>query len=295
MNLNSPSLTIALPVFNGGAALRSAVQSIIDQSYQDWELLIIDDGSTDGMIEQLPQISDPRVRIICDGENKGLAARLNEAIKIARGVYFGRMDHDDICHPDRFFEQISYLNAHDEVDLLGAQCVAINERNELIGALPTSISHNDICSRPWVGFYMPHPTWCGRIEWFRRYLYKESPAPYCCEDQELLLRTYAMSHYHVLPRYLLAYRVRSNTTLRRSWKNRWAWCREQINLLGKKRKYIYVLLSVLVTICRISLDVGKKIKTVTGGAVSQSDQVGPEVELVWNEIISKVSNVDISK
>jgi glycosyltransferase involved in cell wall biosynthesis len=90
----TPLATVAMPVFNAGRFLRPAVLSIIRQTLTDWELLIIDDGSTDGAVDSIADIDEPRIIIVRDGENKGLAARLNEAADRARGKYFARMDQD---------------------------------------------------------------------------------------------------------------------------------------------------------------------------------------------------------
>jgi len=89
---NAPLITVAMPIFNAGSYLRLAVLSIVRQTFADWELLIIDDGSTDNALQDIADIRDHRIRILRDGENKGLAARLNEAIDLARGRYFARMD-----------------------------------------------------------------------------------------------------------------------------------------------------------------------------------------------------------
>ncbi|WP_419902635.1 glycosyltransferase family 2 protein [Kiloniella sp.] len=254
----TPLLTIALPVYNGGNTLRVAVQSILDQTFTDWELYIIDDGSSDGAVEALPQSSDPRIHVLRDGNNKGLSSRLNEAVQMAQGTYFARMDHDDICHPERFSKQITYLKSNHDVDLLGAFCITINEQSQIVGTLPTAITHEQICKKPWLGFYLPHPTWCGKIEWFRANSYKHNPAPYCCEDQELLLRAYSTSRYHALPMNLLAYRVRTNTPMKRLWRNRWAWCKEQVNYFKAHQKKRLIALTCLAAIARISNDLMKK-------------------------------------
>ena len=222
----SPLVTIALPVFNGGRNLRLAVQSILNQTFADWELLIIDDGSTDDALATLPQPLDPRIRILSDGRNKGLATRLNEAIGLARGSLFARMDHDDVAHQERLQRQVAFLRSHPEVDLLGAKCVTMSEDEKIVGELPSSVTHAEVCRRPWLGFYLAHPTWMGRIDWFRRHRYAE-PGPYCCEDQELLLRAYAESRYHALPDALLAYRVRNKPRLGKLLKTRWALFRVQ--------------------------------------------------------------------
>ena len=88
----APLVTVAMPIFNAGSYLRLAVLSIVRQTFADWELLIIDDGSTDNALQDIADIRDHRIRILRDGENKGLAARLNEAIDLACGSYFACMD-----------------------------------------------------------------------------------------------------------------------------------------------------------------------------------------------------------
>ncbi len=179
-----PLVSVAMPVFNGGQHLLAAISSIVEQTFANWELLLIDDGSTDGAIASLPAGLDTRIRVLSDGLNQGLAARLNQSILLARGKYFARMDHDDVAHPQRLECQVRYLESHAGTDLLGTRCVAISERDEILGELPFHENHDDICSRPWLGFYLPHPTWMGRTEWFFKYGYAE-PAPFRCEDQEL--------------------------------------------------------------------------------------------------------------
>src|SRR5450830_847145 len=91
-----PLVTVAMPVYNAGKYLRLAVLSIVKQTFTDWEMLVIDDGSTDNAFDSIADIKDDRIRILRDGTNKGLAARLNEAIDLARGQYFARMDQDDV-------------------------------------------------------------------------------------------------------------------------------------------------------------------------------------------------------
>ena len=103
-----PRVTVALAVLNGGEALKHAICSVINQSWPHWELLLLDDGSTDEAIGRLPFLYDPRIVVIRDGQNLGLSSRLNQAIDIAKGEYVARMDHDDICHPERFARQVAF-------------------------------------------------------------------------------------------------------------------------------------------------------------------------------------------
>jgi glycosyltransferase involved in cell wall biosynthesis len=250
---DDPLVTVALPVHNGGADLEKAVRSILNQSWANWELLLIDDGSTDGCIDRLSSLSDHRIFVIRDGQNLGLASRLNQAVSMAKGEYFARMDHDDLCHPERFARQIAFLQLHPEVDLLATQCFAIDERERLVGLLPSAISHADICRRPWQGFYMAHPSWMGRVEWFRSNLY-QCPAPYCCEDQELLLRAHYSSCYHTLPERLLGYRIRAYTPWRKQFRTRISMGKMKIMHFLGQGKLLDALLSGLIALVRIGYD-----------------------------------------
>lgn len=245
-----PLVTIALPVLNGGVFLESAVRSIIKQTWSNWELLIIDDGSTDSSIDNLPYLADPRVFVLRDGKNKGLAARLNEAIALSRGDYFARMDHDDICHSDRILRQVIFLEKNEDIDLLATKCSAIGEDGRDKGGWPFAAEHSEICKRPWLGFYMPHPSWMGRISWFRQNQYK-TPAPYCCEDQELLLRTYRSSKYHALSDVLLAYRLRAHTPWRKASRTIFALLAVQVNYFLSRGEFVNVLMSLCAAVVRL--------------------------------------------
>lgn len=285
----NPKLTIALPVFNGGDDLSLAVQSILNQSFQNWELLILDDGSTDGSVDRLQKIlADPRVSIVRDGQNKGLSVRLNQAISLARGEYFARMDHDDISHPDRFAIQFVFMDKNPSVDLVGAQCVTMDEQGCVNGELPRAVTHEEICRRPWQGFYLAHPTWLGRTSWFKRHLYK-NPAPYCSEDQELLLRASTASQYCSSPQYLLAYRVRTHTAWGKMWKTRISLCQVQLAYFYEHQQYRNALLSCIATLFRICKDAIKIVafrlhltRTKSKPCLSQ-DSVQ-----FWSDLIAKL-------
>lgn len=256
---SSPTVTIALSVLNGGSLLKLAVCSIVNQTFYDWELLILDDGSTDGAIEQLPFLDDPRIVLVRDGQNKGLSERLNQAIIMAKGRYFARMDHDDICHHERLAMQVAFLDANPHIDLLATECFTMDENEKLNGSLPSAIEHEAICARPWLGFPMPHPSWMGRIEWFRKHLY-QSPGPYCCEDNELLLRAYRFSHYHTLSSYLLAYRVRTHTSWRKLYRTRIAMLNMQIKYFYQQKDLAALVLASAATLLRLGRDVWREVQ-----------------------------------
>lgn len=249
----TPMVTVAMSVLNGGILLESAVRSVLKQSWLNWELILLDDGSSDGAIERLPFLNDPRIIVICDGTNRGLSFRLNQAAAMAKGKYFARMDHDDISHPDRFARQVAFLEKNPTVDLLSSRCLTMNEQGRLVGVLPYAIHHAEICRRPWLGFYMPHPSWMGKTAWFLQYPYLD-PAPYCCEDQELLLRAHYTSCYHTHPEPLLAYRVRTHTHWKKQLRTRVAMGEMQFHHFLAKGNWSDALLCKFFEMARIGLD-----------------------------------------
>jgi hypothetical protein len=122
--VSSPLVTVLMPVRNGAAYLQAAVESILAQTFADFELLIIDDGSTDESPEMLRSIRDARVRIVTHPKNLGLVPTLNEGLQLARGELIARQDHDDVSHPDRVEKQVAHFRAHPDCVLLGTEAFA---------------------------------------------------------------------------------------------------------------------------------------------------------------------------
>jgi hypothetical protein len=163
------------------------------------------------------------------------------------------MDQDDISYPDRLYRQLEYLRSHPEVDLLGVGAIAISEKNEGLWVYNFPSKHEKICETPWRDIYLMHPTWMGKTEWFRRHRYAV-PAPYMCEDRELLLRSFQSSHFSRLPETLFAYRIRSRINLRKAFQTRVALCKVQCSHFLNYRQYRYLMLSCLMFTGRIALD-----------------------------------------
>jgi glycosyltransferase involved in cell wall biosynthesis len=249
-----PLLTVSMPVFNAGSHLRLAVLSIINQSFKNWELIIYDDGSTDNSLESLVDIKDPRILIVNDGHNKGLAVRLNETIDMARGHYFARMDQDDVSYPDRFTKQLALLEGDHTLDVIAVSAITISESNEAMGMLPCPVSHESICAKPWQGFCFAHPTWMGKIDWFRKFRYT-IPGPYFCEDQELLLRSFTESRFGGIKDVLFAYRIKEKRNLPRVIKTRWSFFSIQCRYFINVGKFTDSVLAFLVFAALVSRDV----------------------------------------
>ena len=118
-----PAVTVLMPVRNGAAHVRESIDSILGQTFTDFELLVIDDGSTDATPKILRSIRDPRLRVVTHPQNRGLVPTLNHGLEIARGEFIARQDHDDISLPTRLQKQVEFLRAHADCALLGTEAM----------------------------------------------------------------------------------------------------------------------------------------------------------------------------
>lgn len=116
--MTTPLVSVLLPVYNGAADVEKAARSVLEQTFSDFEFIIINDGSKDDSAQVLETLDDPRIRLFHQ-DNMGLAATLNRGIGRARGKYIARQDQDDLSHPERFARQVAFLEAHPDCGLLG--------------------------------------------------------------------------------------------------------------------------------------------------------------------------------
>lgn len=196
-----PLVTIGLPFFNPGRWLEGAIKSIFAQTYTNWELLAIDDGSYDQSYELCRSIQDPRVRVIRDGVRKGLPARLNQIAQMASGKYLARMDADDLIHPERLERQVKFLEDHPGIDVVATGAYLLSREGLVIGVWRGNVpTPDEVFSR---GGYL-HPSIVGRTEWFKANPYAlDYPR---AEDRELFVRTLGQSRFAVLDEPLYFYR-----------------------------------------------------------------------------------------
>jgi glycosyltransferase involved in cell wall biosynthesis len=127
----TPKISVLMPVYNAGPYLAEAIDSILAQTFSDFEFLIIDDGSTDGSGEIVQSYDDPRIRYLRNERNLGLVDTLNRGIELARGPYIARMDADDISLPERFERQIDFMDAHPEAGVCGSSFQFFGDRDFL--------------------------------------------------------------------------------------------------------------------------------------------------------------------
>ena len=209
----TPFVSIGIPFYNAEATLLDAVRSVFAQTHPNWELILLDDGSTDRSLEVARSIDDPRVRVYSDGRNKRLAARLNEIVRLARFDFVARMDADDLMSRDRIAQQLRVLSGDDELDLVSAGVVSMSDGYEPLGMRCVAKDHR-ISTKAVLagGSGIVHAAVLGRRDWFLRNSYDESLK--VNQDANLWIRAYATRDLkvRVLPEPLYYYREDGNVT-----------------------------------------------------------------------------------
>jgi len=200
-----PFLSVIMSVFNGEKYVRETVESVLNQSFRDFEFIIVNDGSTDGTLEILRSFRDKRIRII-NQENRGLTKSLNRGIGDSEGRYIGRIDCGDIALENKFEVQLNFLEKNKEIYGVGTWANLIDEEGNMVGMLKYPTKYEEI--RKVILRYNPfvHPSLMFKKEVFDEIgLYDESFE--FAQDYDLMLR--AVSRFKIvnLPQVLLNYKI----------------------------------------------------------------------------------------
>jgi len=140
----APPVSVVVPVYNGERFLAEAVASILEQTYANLELIVIDDGSTDGSLRVLQRFRDPRMRVLVNERNLGGARSANRAMTEARGVYVARMDQDDVSLPRRLERQVEFLEGHPEIAVVGTWVQIVDDEGREIGHRRFATGSDDV-------------------------------------------------------------------------------------------------------------------------------------------------------
>lgn len=197
--MSESMITVGIPFHNDSLYLDQSIRSVFNQTYNNWCLILIDDGSTDGSLEIAKRYAkDPRVTIVSDGSNKKLAKRLNQIIDLAKTKYIARMDADDIMHTSRLEEQFKVMQLNPNIDVLGSNAISIDENNNVLG-VRGKISEDLIKVEGFI-----HPSILAKTEWFKSNRYDE----FAERSQDILLwnRTKHRSNFFAVASPLLYYR-----------------------------------------------------------------------------------------
>jgi len=205
-------ISVVMSAFNAEAYLRESIDSILNQTYKNFEFIIVDDCSADSTASILDaySITDSRIRILKNNKNMGLPFSLNVAIRAAEGEFIARMDADDISLPDRFKKQIDFMNIHSAIKICGTACIEIDSEGKELFRKSMPESNQDIGKIIFKRSPFIHPTVMIRSCFFEEVgFYNESFLK--TQDLELWSRAYiAGVKMANLPDFLLLYRLDSN-------------------------------------------------------------------------------------
>jgi len=199
--VTEPAISVGIPFRDPGPFLERAVRSVFAQTRDDWELILVDDGSSDGALDFVRGIRDRRVRVSSDGEHLGLAKRLNQIAAMALAPSLARMDADDLMHPERLAAQLAMLHACAEPTVIGTDAYAIDAQDRPTGFKRTVPRRGYQAKRSFI-----HPSVMASTRWFRDHPYSEDPSFRRCEDAELWTRCAATTPFAICERALLYYR-----------------------------------------------------------------------------------------
>lgn len=204
---NKPLVSILLPVYNSAPFLADCLSSIQKQTYSNWELIIINDGSTDNTRQILESFAaDSRIRIYSRKSNSGIAASLNQAVSLAKGQFLARMDADDVMYPHRLSRQVRYLLSHPDAVVIGGQCRLIDTQNKSLGKKTFPLDHRSIYQLAFLRSPLQHPAIMinrllvpAQFTW-----YQSSRVP--AEDLDLYFRLFRFGLAANLPQTVIKYR-----------------------------------------------------------------------------------------
>lgn len=193
-------VSIGIPFCNNASTLVNAIRSVFAQTYTDWELILVSDGLADRSLEIARAVDDPRVRVFYDGINRGLSYRLNQIAQYASGQYLFRMDADDMMFPDRVKQQMSFLEKHPDIDVIGAKMCTIDRDCHPIGIRGREVLNKQSRSVLRRGLFI-HVSVAGKRDWFRQNPYDGFFLR--AQDHELWCRTHRDSRFAFIPEPLM--------------------------------------------------------------------------------------------
>jgi glycosyltransferase involved in cell wall biosynthesis len=202
-----PEISVILPVYNAENFVSEAIESILNQTFTNFELFIIDDASTDKSVEIIKSYSDKRIILIQKPLNTGYANSLNIGIELSKGSFIARMDADDISLPNRLLSQINYLHKHPDIGLVGSWVKYFGTTN---GEWQYPITCSDCFAELLFNNPMAHPTVMFRKKIWNDYKLAYRPDRVPTEDYDLWVQFSEFTHLANIPEYCLKYRIHND-------------------------------------------------------------------------------------
>jgi len=205
-----PMVSVVMPVYNCARFLAAAIESILTQTFADFEFLIVDDGSDDATPNIVADYArrDPRIRAFRNSHNEGIVVALNRGLDESRGHYIARMDGDDISLPDRLEKQVAWIDKKPDIDVLGAALTYIDAHSREIGLVRHCTLEKSILSQ----CPLLHPTVLIRRESLERHKLRYRQRYNCAEDYYLWLEMSRHGRFAALEEIVLRYRMSEGAT-----------------------------------------------------------------------------------
>jgi len=205
-----PKVSVLLPIYNAERYLQETLDSLFAQTFTDFEIIAVDDGSSDASIKILKNNTDSRLKVVSNEKNLGISDTLNRAISIATGQYLARMDADDIAYPSRFEKQVAYLDSHPEVDVLGTWFRLFG--GTVPQVIENPVDHAGIQAALIFDSALGHPTVMIRASSLTKVTHAYDAKFNKAEDYEFWTRGSNQLVYANLPEVLLDYRIHRQQT-----------------------------------------------------------------------------------
>ena len=261
-----PVISVVMAAYNEERNIGRAIESILHQTFSEWELIIVNDGSRDATTDVVQHYAknDSRIRLVINSKNLGLPASLNIGIGLAKAEIIARADADDINLPERFAKQYEYMQAHSDIDVLGTSAILLDAQCKPINILSLPQTHGELKNLTFLKTHFIHPSVMIRKSFFNKIGMYDLSFPRV-QDKELWLRGLrAGCRYANLSEPLIEY---STNGYVRSWRSIRMIVLSQLRLVHVYRvKYGYYLVFIsLIIFILIKLNVYKR-KSLRGSA-----------------------------
>lgn len=215
MNIDNPKVTVIMPVYNGELYLREAIESILSQTFTDFEFLIINDGSIDSTRDIILSYNDPRIRLVNNAVNIGLNKSLNIGINMSKGEYIARMDGDDISIPSRFLKQVEFMDRYTDIGVCGTWVKTFGDGTKSIHRYPSDINmiKANLIFRP----CLAHPSVIIRKKLLLENKLYYNETFYSCQDYEFWTRCACYFFITNIREVLLFYRINKSSISKKSF------------------------------------------------------------------------------
>ena len=249
-----PLVSVVMPVYNPGKYLVDAIDSILSQTFSNFEFIIVDDASTDGSWKIIKSFAKKDSRIIAfkNKINLGVSLTSNIAISQARGKYIARMDSDDVSTPDRLQKQVDFLKNHPQIIVVGGQCAIVDENNQVVGFKKFPLTQNQIKDMIfWAvpiqqGYMMVNTSLLPKnFTWYH-------PSKFSAEEVDLYFNLFKYGDFANLPDNLYFYR-KISTSLSHQNPKKTFWITLKSRLNAVKNGFNPSLLAVIINLIQIGV------------------------------------------